>query len=172
MPGTFNYFNVIADGRRYRPLYDGRLVLAGRVRYGSISPMTTEADVPLIKRFFLGGSGDLRGWARYEVSPLSATGVPVGGKSFLWAAAELRFPVVSRLRGAIFLEAGNVWQDAWSADLGDLLFDAGPGVRIDTPFGLVRFDFGYQLKRLEGLRIDGRPQKHRWRINFGIGEAF
>ena len=35
-----------------------------------------------------------------------------------------------------------------------------------------RIDVGYQLNRLEGLRIDGQPEKHRWRINFGMGEAF
>ena len=42
--------------------------------------------------------------------------------------------------------------------LGDLLYDAGPGLRLDTPFGLIRVDFGYQLRPLDGLRIDGQPQ--------------
>jgi outer membrane translocation and assembly module TamA len=77
-----------------------------------------------------------------------------------------------RLTGAVFLEAGNVWQDPWRMYLRDLLYDAGAGVRVSTPFGLVRIDLGYQLKMLDGLRIDGRPQSHRWRINFGLGEAF
>ena len=88
------------------------------------------------------------------------------------ATAELRIPIFRRLTGALFAEAGNVWQDSWSMHLGDLLYDAGPGVRIDTPFGLIRLDVGYQLKTIDGLLIDGEPQKHRWRINFGIGEAF
>ena len=84
----------------------------------------------------------------------------------------MRFPIFNRLRGAVFVEAGNVWQDPWTMRLGDLLYDAGPGSGFDTPFGLIRLDFGYQLRPLEGLRIDGQPQKSRWRINFGIGEAF
>ncbi len=172
MPGTFNYHNVIVEARQYRSLFRGRVTLAGRLRYGSIDPVNGEPDIPMLKRFFLGGAGEMRGWGRYEVSPLSGTGEPVGGKSLLIAVAEARFPIFRRLRGATFFEAGNVWQSAWSADPGDLLYDAGPGLRIETPFGLLRFDLGYQLTVLDGLRIDGKPQKHRWRLNFGMDEAF
>jgi len=88
------------------------------------------------------------------------------------ATGEVRIRILPRLTGAFFVEAGNAWQDPWAVHLDDLLYDAGPGVRLDTPFGLIRFDFGYQLKTLDGLRIDGQPQEFRWRINFGIGEAF
>jgi outer membrane protein assembly factor BamA len=45
-------------------------------------------------------------------------------------------------------------------------------VRLQTPFGVIRIDMGYQLKVLDGLRIDGDPQRSRWRFNFGVGEAF
>jgi outer membrane protein assembly factor BamA len=172
MPGTFHYLNLIGESRFYRRLLDQRLTLAARARVGAIDPMAIEADIPLLKRFFLGGADEMRGWGIYEVSPLSPTGVAVGGKSLFTAAGEARFPIFRRLRGALFLEAGNVWQSAWTVRFGDLLYDAGPGLRFDSQFGLIRVDFGYQLKTLEGLLIDGRPQKHRWRINFGIGEAF
>ena len=172
LPGTFHYYNAVGDVRRYRPLAGDRLVVAGRLRYGSLVPMTDDSAVPLLKRFFLGGSNEMRGWGRYEVSPLSPVGAAVGGKSFFSATAEMRFPIMSRIRGVLFAEAGTVWQDPWAGSFGELLYDAGPGVRLDTPFGLIRVDVGYQLKMLAGLRIEGRPQKHRWRINFGIGEAF
>ena len=88
------------------------------------------------------------------------------------ATGEVRFAILKRLGGAVFADAGNVWQDPWTMRLRDLRYDAGPGLRFDTPFGLVRLDFGYQLRPLEGLRIDGKPQRSRWRVNFGIGEAF
>jgi outer membrane protein assembly factor BamA len=172
MPGTFNYFSVAGDARHYRRAFDGRLVLASRLRLGSIDPMGGDADIPLLKRFFLGGSNEMRGWGVYELSPLSASGAPVGGKSVLTAAAEVRVPIFKRLRAAAFIEAGNVWQDPWRIRLGDLRYDAGPGLRFDTPFGLIRIDLGYQLKPLDLLRIDGKPQRSRWRFNFGIGEAF
>jgi outer membrane protein insertion porin family len=142
------------------------------VRYGAIDPRIGEADIPMLKRFFLGGLEEMRGWGRYELSPLSETGAAVGGKTLLATAVEARFPIVGRLRAAAFVEAGNVWQDAWSGNIGDLRYDAGPGLRVDTPFGRLRFDFAYQLTPLEGLRIGGLPQKHRWRFNFGLGEAF
>lgn len=172
MPGTFNYFNVVGDVRRYHHALDNRLVVAGRFRYGSVAPFDAETEVPLLKRFFLGGSSEMRGWGLYELSPLSAAGEPLGGKTSMSATGELRARLFPRVWGAVFVEAGNVWQDTWTLRLDDLLYDAGPGVRIDTPFGRVRVDFGYQLKTLSGLRLDGRPQTSRWRVNFGIGEAF
>ncbi len=172
MSGTFNYFSIVGDARHYRRVLDGRVVFASRVRLGSIDPLGGEADIPLLKRFFLGGSSEMRGWGVYELSPLSASGDPAGGKSLLTAIAEMRVPIFKRIRGAVFVEAGNVWQEPWSVRLDDLRYDAGPGVRLDTPFGVIRLDFGYQLRPVDGLRIDGRPQTSRWRLNFGIGEAF
>src|SRR6185436_13303363 len=100
------------------------------------------------------------------------SGEPVGGKSMLTATGEVRVRLHSRVTGALFVEAGNVWQDPWKVHLDRLLYDAGPGIRVATPWGLIRLDAGYQMKALDGLRLDGAPQKHRWRINFGIGEAF
>jgi translocation and assembly module TamA len=175
MPGTFNYFSLGGDARQYRAAFRDRVVFAGRLRLATIAPMGplgSENDIPLLKRFFLGGSNEMRGWGTYELSPLSASGEPVGGKTVLTATAEARFAIFKRLRGAVFVEAGNVWQDPWTIRLRDLRYDAGPGLRFDTPFGLIRFDFGYQLRPLEGLRLDGQPQQSRWRVNFGIGEAF
>ena len=172
LPGTFHYFSAGAETRHYRRAFTDRIVFAGRFRLGSIDPLGDDADIPLLKRFFLGGSNEMRGWGIYELSPLAASGEPVGGMSVLTATGEVRFPIFSRLRGTIFVEAGNVWQDPWTMRLGDLRYDAGPGLRVDTPFGLVRFDFGYQLRPLDGLRIEGQPQSSRWRFNFGIGEAF
>jgi outer membrane protein assembly complex protein YaeT len=171
MPGTFNYYSVIGEARHYHTVRN-RITFAHRMRYGSISAMSQETDIPLLKRFFLGGSGEMRAWSRYEVSPLSPSGEPVGGKSLLVATSEARFPLFPRLRGAIFVEAGNVWRSDWAAHVDDLRFDAGPGLRVETPFGLIRIDAGYQLNRVPDLRIDGRPQRRAWRINIGLGEAF
>jgi translocation and assembly module TamA len=172
MPGTFNYFSVTGDARDYRRAFNGRVVFATRLRLGSIDSRSGNAGIPLLKRLFLGGSNEMRGWGVYELSPLSASGEPVGGKSLVTAIAEMRVPIFKRLRGAVFVEAGNVWQEPWTVRPGDLHYDAGPGLRFDTPFGLVRFDFGYQLKPVAGLLIDRKPQTSRWRFNFGIGEAF
>ena len=172
MPGTFNYYNALGEARHYYTRRDGRLTFAVQGRYGSISPLHQAFEIPLSKRYFLGGAGQMRGWSWFEVSPLSPTGEPVGGRSVLAATAEMRAGLLPRLRGALFVEAGNAWRSDWTAHFDDLKFDAGSGVRVETPFGLIRVDFGYQLNRIDGLRIDGRPERHRWRINIGVGEAF
>jgi outer membrane protein insertion porin family len=172
MPGTFNYYSAVGDARRYVPTAGGRAVLAGRLRYGGSTPFRDDSEIPLLKRFFLGGSEEMRGWSRFEIGPLSESGVVTGGKSLLSLTGEARIILNGRLTAVAFVEAGRVWQDSWRVHLNDLLYDAGSGLRVTTPFGLIRVDFGYQLNRLEGLRIDGQPEKHRWRINFGIGEAF
>jgi len=172
MPGTFNYYNAIGEVRDYLTTPNSRITFAVQARYGAVSPMHHESDIPLLKRFFLGGSGQMRGWSRFEVSPLSPSGEPIGGKSLLAATSEIRARLLPKLRGALFVEAGNVWRSDWTAHLGDLKFDAGPGLRVETPFGLIRIDLGYQLNRIDGLRIGGQPDRHRWRINVGVGEAF
>jgi translocation and assembly module TamA len=172
MPGEFNYYYAIGDMRAYHTNANGRLTLAGFGRYGSVSPMHQESDIPVLKRLFLGGPDQMRGWSRFEVGPLSPLGEPIGGKSLLAGTVELRAQLQRRVRGAVFVEGGNVWRGDWTAHLGDLQFDAGPGLRVQSPFGLVRVDVGFQLNTIPGLRIDGQPQLHRWRLNVGIGEAF
>ncbi len=171
LPGSFNYLNLLGEARYYYTVAD-RLTLAERVRYGSISPLWRTATVPFFRRYFLGGSTSLRGWGRLEVSPLSGTGVPVGGHTLFEGSSEVRVPLFAKLTGVVFVDAGNVWASDWELDLGDLLVDAGTGLRYQTPFGLARFDVAYQLNRLDGLQIDGEPESRRWRIHFSVGQAF
>jgi outer membrane translocation and assembly module TamA len=169
LPGTFNYFALSVDGRHYLPIGD-RLVVANRLQVGSIDDR--EGDVPFSKKYFLGGATSLRGWGRYEVSPLSDSGVPLGGNSMLAMSSELRAVLHGRLGGVLFIDAGNVWSDEWHIALDDLRVAAGVGVRYETPVGSIRFDFGYQLNTIEGLLVNGEPQQRPWRIHFSIGQAF
>ena len=46
------------------------------------------------------------------------------------------------------------------------------GVRYDTPIGPMRFDVGIQLNPIDGLVIEGTPEKRKWRVHFSIGQAF
>jgi outer membrane protein assembly factor BamA len=169
--GTYNYTNVSMDLRHYLPL-GNRVVWANRARAGAIRPAGNRpSEVPFFKRYFLGGAESLRGWGRYEVSPLSG-GLPTGGFTMLEATSELRMILHGNLGAVAFLDLGNVWSDAWHVDLGTLRYDVGPGFRYRTPVGPVRIDVGYQLNPLPGLLVDGAPQTRRWRIHFSIGQAF
>jgi outer membrane protein assembly complex protein YaeT len=170
--GDFSYYEVTGEGRFFQNLAD-RAVLAMQARAGSISAIgDREANIPFHKRYFLGGAGNLRGWGRFEVSPLSGFGLPIGGDTFLNSSVELRAPVWGQLSGVLFLDAGNVWDRPWSFDFGDLRYNIGPGVRYHTPVGPLRLDVGYQLNPIPGLLVRGRPEPRRWRVHFSIGQAF
>jgi outer membrane translocation and assembly module TamA len=147
-------------------------VLAVRARGGSIgAPRGENLKVPFYRRYWLGGATSLRGWGRFEVSPLF-DGVPIGGHTMVESSAELRAPVWGNLTAVLFADAGNVWNNAWDFNLNDLRYDVGPGLRYMTPVGPLRFDFGYQLKRIPGLLVDGKPEARRYRFHFSIGQAF
>ena len=108
MPGSFNYYGASLDGRHYLPLGD-RLVFASRLQLGNIKPIgDAPENVPFSKKYFLGGATTIRGWGRYEVSPVTPDGVPIGGNSLLAVSGELR--AARRQAGRrLLLDSGNVW---------------------------------------------------------------
>jgi outer membrane protein assembly complex protein YaeT len=172
LPGTFSYFALSAEGRHYLRVHDD-LVIATRLQLGNIDAVEdTPINVPFSKKFFLGGASSLRGWGRYEVSPIGTSGTPIGGNSLLGFSAELRARLKGNFGGVLFLDGGNVWADTWGIRLNDLRYAVGPGLRYETPIGPVRFDIGYQLNPIPGLLVDGQPQTRRLRFHFSIGQAF
>jgi len=173
LPGTFNYVAISADGRHYLPVSD-KIVWANRLQLGDIRPTgNSDENVPFSKKYFLGGATSIRGWGRYEVSPLGAeSGEPVGGNSLLAFTSEIRAVLSGNFGGVLFLDGGNVWADSFGYNLRDLRYAIGPGLRYQTPIGPIRFDLGYQLNPISGLIVNGQPQQRRWRLHFSIGQAF
>ncbi len=75
---------------------------------------------------------------------------PAGGSNLLEGNVELRFPIWgSLLRGAAFVDFGQVWGDGVGNGLDDLVWTPGLGVRYSTPVGPVRFDVAYRPARRE-----------------------
>jgi outer membrane protein assembly factor BamA len=172
LPGTYNYWSASAEARHYLPIAR-RFVAANRLRIGSIAASNDdELNVPFYKRYFLGGASSIRGWGRYEVSPLSGFGFAIGGFSTLEGSSEIRFPVWGNLGGIAFIDYGNVWPGAWEFDVKDLRYAVGPGLRYVTPIGPIRVDVGFQLNPIDGLLVNGTVQKRPLRIHFSIGQAF
>jgi outer membrane protein insertion porin family/translocation and assembly module TamA len=170
--GDFDYFEATGEARYYQAI-GPRLVVALRARGGSIKSTGDEAVlVPFSKRYFLGGSTTLRGWGRYEVAPLTDEGNPMGGHTFANFAVEARIPIVGKLSGVLFADAGNVWYDPWDFNITDLRYDIGPGLRYMTPFGPIRLDVGFQMNPIDGLLVNGEKQSRPMRIHFSIGQAF
>lgn len=172
LPGTFNYYALAVDGRHYLPV-GNRLVFATRLQLGAINAIGSgQAQVPFSKKYFLGGASSIRGWGRYEVSPLSGSGLPLGGNSLLAATTEARVRLSTSVGAVAFLDGGNVWASGHGFALNDLRYAGGAGLRYDTPVGPIRVDVGYQLNPIRNLAVDGSPQARRWRLHFSIGQAF
>jgi outer membrane protein insertion porin family len=169
--GSYDFRSATAEGRHFFTI-GRRVTLANRLRVGSIVPAgDDETNVPFYRRFFLGGSTSVRGWGRFDVSPLFE-GFPVGGLSMMEGSSEVRFPLKGKFGAVAFFDFGNVWRESKNFDLGELRYAVGPGIRYQTPIGPARFDVGYQLNPIEGLLINGEPQKRRIRIHFSVGQAF
>jgi outer membrane protein insertion porin family/translocation and assembly module TamA len=179
MAGDFTYTEFTGEVRAYmslrRPSSAGRrsIVFAGRLRGATIdAPEPVDVSVPFFKRYFLGGSTSVRGWGRYELSPLTDTGQPIGGLSVVETSGEMRVPFGTKLSAVAFVDAGSVGRNPWHLDPGGFRFAVGPGFRYDTPIGPVRFDVGYQLNPIPGLLVKGEPEARNWRAHISIGQAF
>ena len=169
--GDYEFVETILEGRYYAALGQ-RAVLAAKVRGGSIGvPHGDNLKVPFFRRYWLGGATSLRGWGRFDVAPLY-NGLPIGGHTMVESSAELRAPIWGNFSAVFFADAGNVWNNAWDFNLNDLRYDVGPGLRYLTPVGPLRFDLGYQLNRIPGLLVNGKPEPRRIRFHFSIGQAF
>jgi outer membrane protein insertion porin family len=177
IPGDFKYTEFLAEGRHYLRLRR-RMVLANRLRYGTIdAPASSDPSqpsdvVPFFKRYFLGGSTSLRGWGRYEVAPLTDSGLPLGGLSLFEGSSEIRYRVTPKLSAVAFVDYGGVGLNPWKPTADGVRVDVGPGLRYQTPVGPVRFDFGYQLTPIEGLVVNGNENPRSWRVHISIGQAF
>ncbi|MBR1609857.1 MAG: outer membrane protein assembly factor BamA, partial [Kiritimatiellae bacterium] len=119
----------------------------------SLSGQATTADgmggdeVPIGSRYFLGGGRNARGFRHRDLGPKAISDdyegdfSPVGGLTKLWATAEWSVPVFDHVRLAAFYDVGNVWEDSWDFDLGDLATSAGVGIRFDFPGFPIRLDY-------------------------------
>ncbi len=172
LPGDFDYIETTAEARYFLPLGTS-IVFANRVKVGSIhSGGPLAMNVPFFKRYFLGGATSLRGWGRFEVAPLSGSGLPLGGHSMLELSSELRLLQVFHNLGLVaFVDGGNAWEESWHRP-DNLRWDAGPGVRYQTPIGPIRADFAFELTPIENLLVNGKPNPPTWRLQFSIGQAF
>ena len=169
--GSYNFWSATAEGRHFLT-FGRRVTLANRLRIGAIMPTEAdEANVPFYRRFFLGGSSSIRGWGRFDVSPLS-DGFPIGGLSMVEGSSEVRLPLAGKFGAVAFFDFGNVWRESKNLDFGDLRYAVGPGIRYQTPIGPARLDIGYQLNPIDELLINGEPQKRRIRVHFSVGQAF
>lgn len=128
MGGDFDFTKFTADWRYYYR-GGGESVWALNLGIGY-----AEGDMPLSQRFRMGGSDTLRG---YEDDQFR-------GNSMMKATLEYRFPIVKKVQGVLFSDNGYAWdkrhQDDF--DLGLIKNSVGLGLRINSPLGPVKLDYG------------------------------
>jgi hypothetical protein len=81
---------------------------------------------------------------------------PAGGEVLLEGNVELRFPLPllgGKLRGAAFVDAGQVWQTRGEVSLGDVIATPGIGIRYYSPVGPIRVDAAFNPGVVRALRV-------------------
>ncbi|HQD03652.1 MAG TPA: BamA/TamA family outer membrane protein [Halanaerobiales bacterium] len=142
--GTENFVKYNMDMRRFYPGFKSNHAWALRLKAGK-----GEGELPQLEKYTLGGFQSLRG---YEYGAFY-------GDSLLLLNLEYRLPIADNFTAVVFADAGNVWEKEESIDLGDLRYSIGAGLRMNTPIGQLRLDYGFNE--------DGGGQPH-----FSIGHTF
>ena len=127
-----------------------RVVLELKGRTGMVESYGDSDEVPIYERFFAGGATTIRGYEQRGVGPRDrGTNTALGGEAMVVGNVEVSFPIYKNLvKGAVFYDVGNVWADATKIFSGaDYKQGTGVGLRVKTPIGPVRLDYGYPLNR-------------------------
>ncbi|MBN1586296.1 MAG: outer membrane protein assembly factor BamA [Candidatus Omnitrophica bacterium] len=144
-----------ATGMVYKTFFD-LFTFQFRGRAGVTQAFSNTETVPIYERFFLGGANTVRGFQERDIGPRDVSGDVLGGESVVFGSIEMTFPLVENLKGAVFTDAGNVWQKADQIGSGGYQYSAGLGVRIKTPIGPVKLDYGYPLNPDDNQDDSGR----------------
>ena len=158
LPGG-HYFSLFTQNSYYRRL-TGPLLMASSLRFGILHPFAGDRSIPISERFFAGGGSTLRGFDTDLAGPLGLNNEPIGGNALLIGNLELRVPLVSRLELAAFYDGGNVFTSVSAIRLSDVSHTVGIGLRVKTPFGPIRVDYGINLNLSAQLRSLGYKQGH------------
>lgn len=167
--GFSNQFVKLQLDTRWYYNYKSKLFFSSAFRTGWITPYGRSEAVPAQEKFYGGGSGTVRG---FELNKLAVfpNGDPLKGNFYMMAnLIDFRFPLFWWLQGALFLDAGYVWSEvedirSFSGFLDDVRWTAGPGLRINTPLMVIRFDMGFKLDRRSGETL--------WEPHFDLGQPF
>ena len=144
----------------------GSNVLELRGKIGAIDDFDTTHSVPIYERFFSGGGSTIRGYKERKVGPRdSVTQDPIGGKSLLLGTAEYTIPLVKVLKAAVFYDIGNVWPTVSELGTSGLKSGVGLGVRIKTPLGPVKLDYGFPLDET----VPGERKEPRFHFSMSRG---
>ncbi|WP_396592098.1 BamA/TamA family outer membrane protein [Allomuricauda sp. R78024] len=146
------YFKSEVDYIKHWEVADSK-VIAFRSFVGLGIPYGNSKSIPFVRSYFAGGSNDNRAWNAYELGPGRTSNVNDFNEANLKIALnmEYRFPIAGDVKGALFADAGNIWNVFDNEDNPDAIFsgfDSLADIALGTGFGL-RYDFTYFVFRLD-----------------------
>ena len=163
-------------------------IIAFRSFFGIAIPFGNSNYIPFSRSYFSGGSNDNRAWQPYRLGPGSSGGLDDFNEANMKIAlsSEFRFKIAGSLKGAVFADAGNIWNvldnviDDKStftsfSDLKEIALGSGFGLRYDFTFFVIRFDLGFKTYN------PANETNRRWFreynfsnsvLNFGINYPF
>ncbi|MFW6381280.1 MAG: BamA/OMP85 family outer membrane protein [Bacillota bacterium] len=149
--GDYEFTKYEVDLRRFYPGFKKDQAWALRLNLGISDSKALADDFTM---FNLGGSNTLRGYEKGDLDLEDAN-----NDNRLFGNIEYRFPFADNFTGVVFADGGNVWEDTGDISLNDLHYAGGLGVRMNTPVGQLRLDYGWNE--------DGEGKAH-----FSIGNTF
>jgi len=147
-----DFFKGVTECHLYGVLIKD-IIVASRLKFGSIRPYGFTTDIPIYKRFFSGGSYSVRGFGYQQIGPKDADGNPLGGDYQFEGNIELRYPIAGNLKGVVFMDTGNIYATSFSLNAYDLSYGVGTGMRYVTPIGPVGIDLAFPVIHLRPIDL-------------------
>lgn len=163
-------------------------VLAVRSFFGIAVPFGNSDYIPFSRSYYSGGSNDNRAWQPYSLGPGSTNALNDFNEANMKIAlsAEFRFKIFGDVKGALFADAGNIWNVFDNViddkarfnslnDLDEIALGSGFGLRYDLSFFVIRLDLGfktYNPAHDEGNRWFKEYNFGHSVLNFGINYPF
>lgn len=181
-------------------IYTRRLVrgsdlwLVSRLLVGAAHAYGNSQQVPYSEQFYIGGANSIRAWTVRSLGPgayrppkdLRNGYFDQTGTFKFEVNTEFRFPIISVLHGAVFVDAGNIWlmkNDPkrpggllTARNFGkDIALGTGVGLRVDIGMMVIRGDLGYGLHAPYETGLSGyfniKP-KNAFAFHLAIGYPF
>jgi outer membrane protein insertion porin family len=165
--GQTNIYKFQADAQKFILLpYDLILMIGGAT--GDVDCFSNSTEVPLFDRFFIGGSRSVRGFRNRDIGPVDENNEPLGGDTMAYENTELTFPIIDRVRGAVFNDIGFLdarpFRYTAAVQEGDAAF--GVGLRLNLPIGPLRLDYAVPYKD------QGYNHSNTGHFDFDVGYQF
>ncbi|WP_264552475.1 outer membrane protein assembly factor [Flavobacterium sp. N2038] len=163
-------------------------VLAVRSFFGIAIPFGNSDYIPFSRSYYSGGSNDNRAWQPYSLGPGSTDAMDDFNEANMKIAlsAEFRFKILGDVKGALFADAGNIWNVLDNVidekarfnnvnDLAEIALGSGFGLRYDLSFFVVRLDLGFKTYNPAHEKGDRWFKEYNFGhsvLNFGINYPF